>query len=485
MEKIPLTNLQTNKKVIINNSFTKDQSKAYDDLSYWINSKYDKKDYKRALIGPAGTGKTFLIRAIISNCKFSYSKIGLAAPTHKAVRVLRNSIIDIPCNCNTLQSDLGLRLNLQSDNFDVNNPPFDPKGRIKVSEYSLYIVDEASMINRSYMELLERICLQSGVKLIVMGDDSQLAPVNESYSSAFRNIKSNVLKQIVRQDDSNPVKKLLNMLRMDIKMKTFNFLNYISTHKYETDEGNTKGFYICNTEEFNRAVIMNFNDEEFTKNINLCRIVAYTNKQVTMWNSFVRNSIIKDSNKSVITKNDLILSYVTIVDDFLSPIITNCEEYVIKDIINYVHPRYELKGFMITFTSIYGGINTKPLFVVDHTDINNITKYVAITKKFIEDGKRYGSSSWKNYYEFKNEVLLITNILSSNQRILYSRDLDYGFAITAHKSQGSTFENVLVDVNDIVYDANGRPYVDAQEINRRLYVACSRCKNKLYLRYGR
>ena len=63
--------------------------------------------------------------------------------------------------------------------------------------------------------------------------------------------------------------------------------------------------------------------------------------------------------------------------------------------------------------------------------------------------------------------------------------MDYGFAITAHKSQGSTFENVLVDVNDIVYDSNGRPYADAQEINRRLYVACSRCKNKLYLRYGR
>lgn len=485
MATIPLVNVQTGKSVVISNSFTKDQSKAYDDLSNWIKSNYDKKDYKRALIGPAGTGKTFLIKAIINNCNLSYSRIGLAAPTHKAVRVLRNSISGTPCACNTLQSDLGLRLNMNSDNFDVNNPPFDPKGRIKVGEYSLYIVDEASMISKSYMELLERICLQSEVKLIVMGDDSQLAPVNESYSSAFRNIRSNNLKQIVRQDEDNPVKKLLDMLRMDIKMKTFNFLNYISTHKYETDEGNTKGFYVCNTEEFNRSVIMNFNDEEFTKNIDLCRIVAFTNKQVTIWNSFVRNSIVKDSHKSVITKHDLILSYVTIVDDFLSPIITNCEEYVVKDIVNYIHPKYELKGFMITFTAIHGGSNTKPLFVVDHTDINTITKYVAITKKLIEDGRRYGSSSWKHYYEFKNEVLLITNILNSNQQIMYSRDLDYGFAITTHKSQGSTFENVLVDVNDIVYDSNGKPYADAQEINRRLYVACSRCRNKLYLRYGR
>lgn len=51
--------------------------------------------------------------------------------------------------------------------------------------------------------------------------------------------------------------------------------------------------------------------------------------------------------------------------------------------------------------------------------------------------------------------------------------------------QGSTFDTALVDVNDIVFDKFGHPYTDAEEINRRLYVACSRCKNKLYLRYGK
>ena len=50
--------------------------------------------------------------------------------------------------------------------------------------------------------------------------------------------------------------------------------------------------------------------------------------------------------------------------------------------------------------------------------------------------------------------------------------------------QGSTFDTALVDVNDIVYNKFGQPYTDAEEINRRLYVACSRCKNKLYLKFG-
>ena len=86
---------------------------------------------------------------------------------------------------------------------------------------------------------------------------------------------------------------------------------------------------------------------------------------------------------------------------------------------------------------------------------------------------------------FKESCLLLTNIANPvTGSIIYSRDLDYGFSLTAHKSQGSTFDTALVDVNDIVYNKYGQPYTDAEEINRRLYVACSRCKSKLYLKFG-
>ena len=79
----------------------------------------------------------------------------------------------------------------------------------------------------------------------------------------------------------------------------------------------------------------------------------------------------------------------------------------------------------------------------------------------------------------------MVNILSPDGKIITSRSLDYGFALTAYKAQGSTFDTALVDVNDIVFDKYGQPYTDAEEVNRRLYVACSRCKNKLYLKFGR
>ena len=470
-------------------NFTNDQLNAYNGLIEFINSPYEEKDYKRALVGAAGTGKTYLVKALIKNCRYSYSTIGLSAPTHKACRVLHESIGITNIKPNTLQSDLGLRLNFDVDKFDYNNPPFDPKGRIKIGDYKLYIVDEASMINKQLCMFLEKTCKNNNCKIIYIGDSSQLAPVNEKYSYAFNNIKLFTLNQIVRQGEDNPISYLLDLLRFDIKHKSFTFLEYITKNRINFNEDNTKGYKVCTAQEFDNIVYNNFNDEALTNNIDFAKIIGYTNNNVSNWNKFVRNAIIKDANKSVITKNDLIISYITIVNQFNECIIKNSEEYILKDVVNYVHPKYQLKGFMIRFTAIHGGYNTTPLFVVDHKDIGNMMLYVKISNELITTAKtantRLRSQKWKEYYDFKENCLLLTNIISSDGKILFSRDLDYGFALTAHKSQGSTFDTTFVDVNDIVFDKYGQPYTDAEEINRRLYVACSRAKNKLYLKYGK
>lgn len=50
--------------------------------------------------------------------------------------------------------------------------------------------------------------------------------------------------------------------------------------------------------------------------------------------------------------------------------------------------------------------------------------------------------------------------------------------------QGSTYESVFVDANDMVYNKNGKPYTDQNDLLRRLYVACSRAKKELIIGYG-
>ena len=488
--KLSISASATNK--VSTSNFTNDQLKAYDELMKFIDSPFNNKDYKRALIGAAGTGKTFLVRALLLNSTLSYSLIGLSAPTHKACRVLGESIHISGIKVNTIQSDLGLRLNFDIDKFDPNNPPFDPKGKIKIGNYKLYIVDEASMINSRLCMFLEKTCVSNKCKIIFIGDNSQLAPVGEKYSSAFVNIKSYSLKQIVRQGEDNPVSYLLELLRYDINHKTYKFLNYIQRFKEQFNADYTKGYQVCDANTFNQIVYNNFNDEELTRNVDYAKVISYTNLNVSSWNKFIRNSIIADSDKSILTKNDLIISYVTIVNEFNDCVIKNSEEYIINDIQNFTDSRYDkngLKGFLVKFQAIHGGDITAPLFVIDHTDSYTVQRYVQINNGMVEAAKtaraNIRNEKWKEYFAFKEYCLLMVNIISPDGKIITSRSLDYGFALTAHKSQGSTFDTALVDVNDIVFDKYGQPYADAEEVNRRLYVACSRCKNKLYLKFGR
>ena len=180
------------------------------------------------------------------------------------------------------------------------------------------------------------------------------------------------------------------------------------------------------------------------------------------------------------------MSYSTILDEFGGIILNNSEEYIVKDIIDYVDPTYNFKGFYIKFQQVHGGMVTRPIFIIDHRDENTIKTYYKILTDFLLNAKTCVNKSerigkWKAYYDFKNKYLTITNIIDTKSNTKLMRDIDYGFAITSYKSQGSTYDNVFVDLYDMIYDYKGKPYTNQQELLRRLYVACSRAKKSLIL----
>lgn len=467
-------------------SFTKDQENAINNILDFISAPFSPAKYIAGLIGAGGTGKTFITNYIINHCKYASSVIKCASSTHKACRVFSQAIGNKKVN--TIQSVFGLRLDLKLEDFDPKRPQFNPMAQPKLNNIKLLIIDEVSMIPAKLVTFINKECKDLNIKILYIGDDHQLAPVNEKQSVAFKTCSAGInrLTEIVRQEYNNPILNLLDLLRYDIEHKTFRFINYIYTHKNAINYNEQdKGFSICDKNTFLQHINNKFNDENYQTNIDLYRIIAYTNDAVNWYNNYVRNLIVKNSDKGIITKNDLIMSYETIVDEFNNGIIYNSEEYIINDIADYKESTYGFKGYNIKFQLVHGGQITKPLFVIDHRDPYTIQRYYKILQNLINDAKKATggtrSKKWKLYYNFKKSYLIAANIKDKLGNILVTRDLDYGFSITAHKSQGSTYNTVFIDIQDIIYDKNGVPYANQDDTLRRLYVACSRASKELIL----
>ena len=473
-----------------NNSytFTDDQAKAIDGIIDFIAKPFDPAKYIIGLVGAGGTGKTFITNYIITHCKYSNSVIKCTSPTHKACRVFSQAIDGK--NVDTIQSTFGLRLDLKLEDFDPRNPQFNPMAKPKLENIKLLLVDEASMLPAKLVTYICNKCKELQIKILFIGDSSQLSPVNENKSIAFdRCFEVYSLTQIVRQGATNPISNLLELLRYDIQHKTFRFIEYVSKHVGDMNYNELgEGFTICNRAGFKNIIDISFSDEEYTKNIDMYRIIGYTNNCVSSWNNYIRNSIIKDADKNIITKNDLIMSYETIVNEFMEIVINNSEEYIINDIVNFVDDKYDFKGFLIKFQLVHGGKITKPLYVLDHRDPYTIRKYHKVITDLIQTAKTSNggtrAAKWKAYYDFKKKYLIATNILDKTGKSLYTRDIDYGFAITSHRAQGSTYDNVFVDLNDMIYNKMGKPYSNIDDMLRRLYVGCSRARKELILCYG-
>lgn len=469
--------------------FTKDQQQVVDNIIKFIRHNFDENKFITSIIGAAGTGKTFITKYIIENCGIHHSYIKCASTTHKACRVFSNAIGNKPVE--TIQSILGLRLNLKLEDFDPKNPQFSPIGSKRLDEVYLLIIDEASMLPHKLVNYIITSCKEKGIKIIFIGDSYQLPPVNENKSIAFYKTNfNNTLKTIVRQGENNPTVDLLSMIREDIDNNTTKSIRFIHDNVGFSNFNDNKGFKIIREEDFLNEITTKFKDKEYVNDIYKYKIIAYTNDAVSNYNKFIRNIIVKDCNKSVITQNDLIMSYETIVDEYNQPIIYNSEEYIIKSIVDHNDSITGFKGFLVKFQMVNGGEITRPLFIIDHNDKLTLSLYYHKLTKLRLDAQRANIANratlWQRYFDFKKTYLLAVNIkIGNTDRIEAYRDLDYGFALTVHKSQGSTYKNVFVDCNDIIYSKNGQPYSNISDTLRKLYVAFSRPSEQLVLCYGK
>ena len=475
MELKPITNIPS-----IRGLFP-DQSKAINELKKFIS---DPKMLEFTLAGSAGTGKTYLLKYFINNvCNFAVCP---TAPTHKAVRVIEKALNR---KGKTLQSLHGLRPNMDISNFNIANPQFDPRGVEYIKDYRLVIIDEASMITDDMYELNHRRAVQYGTKILYVGDPLQLSPIqaNKSNGKVFNVKNKYVLTQIVRQEEGNPLLELFPLIRNDVHTQGDSMLQHIYINR-DNIVGDT-GYKLLSEVNFNKYLDKYFTLDQLKNNLDYARVIAYTNEAVGKNNQYIRNKLLK-SPKEVLTQDDILTSYTTIVDEFNYPIIINSEDYYINTIRPYIN-HFDIKTYAVNLQSAYDDRLTQTIQIVDHKD-KSFKKYYQILNHLhyeaINATKSDRAKKWVAFYKFKESMLTMVGfpLNEHNNFQMVKKDIDYGYAITAHKSQGSTFDNIFMDLRDIMYykpkTGNYRKRFDKDMINRLIYVAMSRASNKVIMK---
>ena len=81
---------------------------------------------------------------------------------------------------------------------------------------------------------------------------------------------------------------------------------------------------------------------------------------------------------------------------------------------------------------------------------------------------------WKRYYKIIGSFITPFD-LKYDDRVIKKKSIDYGYALSVHKSQGSTYDTVMVDMGNIMKCLN------KIELRQLQYVAMSRTRKNILL----
>lgn len=455
-----------------------DQTNALNSIKEWLYREIKCPDdcfYR--LTGSAGTGKTTLLSKLVKDLEGIYRfKTCVSAPTHKAKKVI-TAKTKCP-NAETVQALLGLKPDLDLENFDVNNPVFSPVNNKKLASYKLILIDESSMINNDLYATIKSDAIKFGVKLLFIGDLLQLPPVKESYSKALvEPINGYDLTEIIRQQNTNPLLEILNILREDILNSTHNYIDFLKLNPLNmTDK---EGYKVLGGAEFGQELISAFKSLEYQQDRNYVRYISWTNQAIQTANSYIRKNIYANTTNPI-TEGELLLGYKTVTDDENFPLIVNSEDYIVdKYSVDTDHNGIKVIYATVKYLDVEGdkGHTLKILY----PDNENYLTYLSEREPLLETAKSKKGKYWRFYFEFRNRFALLESIMGNppyagaKPTLIDSKDISYGYGITIHKSQGSTYDTVFVNMKDI----NNNP--DAIERKKLLYVALSRASNKVYI----
>jgi len=468
--------------VIDVDSLNPDQRKAFDKLCNFLMSPDDS---IYVIKGWAGTGKTYCVSLFVKYVleivypTKNWYRIAVTGPTNKSVRVIRKTsgIRSTRVTFQTIHKLLGLKekITMEGKQEFVNDGDFKPS----INSTKLLIIDEVSMLND---DLFEKILEYRGkTKIICMGDPAQIPPVGRPDCIPFREelaesykIKTVDLRTIMRQQEGNSIIETSVLIRSDLGRS----VGLVDPVTQINPKGEGIQFLNLNLAEtrkdFPKLLESYFKTEKFKNDSEYAKVIAWRNKTVSTMNDLIRNVIYgEESKRSKILAGEKLIANNPIIQEGMIILNTNDEfsvvDYVVKtDELRFMlskNPDDDPVDISLKFYDakvVYLNDNDEEIFEdieILHEDSEAEFKKFANVLRLRALERRGADKTWLHYYNFLRRYA----------------DVSYSYSITAHKSQGSTYNTTFVLEDDI--DMN----LDVIERNRIKYTAYTRASKKVYV----
>lgn len=435
------------------------QAEALNAMNEFLNSD----ETTMTLSGYAGTGKTSLMEIIAQKAKRQHKPIMFSATTNKAAAVLKARVSKAGFDAQTLNKVFGINVEVDSSKAYNARNLVTALRDADIMPGTTVVIDEASMINEENYRILNRIARENGLKIIYVGDKAQLAPVNENQvSKVFRNTEGRVveLTQVERTDDNAILKEATN-IRNGLPLSGESSFN---------ERGEGVGYLTPKSRDEIGKVIRHY-IQGLKDNPNFFRILAYTNKKVTEYNDFVRTLLgytdpIPHVGEPLTGYNNWGYDWRTKSYRFI-----NSESYKVTRVGKPAQSKISVNGqeFTMTYVPVTMENSLGESDTFNYMDIKGNQENRQAALQLANQKK----TLWEQYRkavgrEAKSNILAQINSIDqflfvndniedpTTHNLLQPKTVDFGYALTIHKSQGSTFTHVLIDDIDVAKASNAQ-----------------------------
>jgi hypothetical protein len=468
------------------------------------------------LQGAAGTGKTAIIGYLQKYFKNTGTTFAYMAPTHAATAELAFATVksgnkELPM---TVQSAVSDRIDPKTG---TRNIAFNKKLTSKLGfSNNIIVVDESSMLSAKDYQALNIAIKNKDIKIVFMGDILQIPevdvanPEQKQVSLAFTEPRQLNLNE-VKRTESDAILEVLTALRNN------------TTPSIPTIP-NTEEIKYLSGKDYNRELI-----ETVKEAPEDTLVISYTNAGVLDTNSKVRKLLGRDGD---LQSGDIIVGYLGYSSKQLEKgDIANSIRYTIDNV------QKEESKYLITASSKKLGVlqeagvkvSPKATGYYLQLDNNDAFKFEDLTQEDFNKNNREISNKMKMLYEAKKAAIAqprlwpeyyskqgeVANYFAENSvggnyiynpstdrmerfnnmthgqlkrsfpELYVEKGVDFGHAVTIHKSQGSTVKNVFFDATTLPQGSSSKLFQGNKQVGNEkhslIYVAMSRASNKLVI----